>query len=195
MRVYPFVLQQLSAARTASATMSFQQHVRRRLQVDAVTVHKTTYPPSNGQHYFCAMPFRHLTLLLIFWSTAFVAHSQHDSLLVSPGNVEFVIDSSIVKLEKGARKFKETKGYRLQIFLGPLETVKAERNKYLALGLPYSAYIKQIVPEHALQIGDFSNRLEMEKCRNEIEAYYPDALPVIEVIEPPKFNKRPKQTP
>lgn len=141
------------------------------------------------------MPIRHLSLLLVFWSTALIAHSQHDSFLVSPGNVEFVVDSTIVKLEKGARKFKETKGYRLQIFLGPLETVKAERNKYLALGLPYSAYIKQIVPEHALQIGDFSNRLEMEKCRNEIEAYYPDALPVIEVIEPPKFSKRPKQTP
>ena len=139
------------------------------------------------------MPIRHLSFFLFFWATSVVAHSQHDSLVVTPGNVEFVVDSSIVKLEKGARKFKELKGYRLQIFLGPLETVKAERNKYLALGLPYSAYIKQIVPEHALQIGDFSSRLEMEKCRNEIEAYYPDALPVVEVIEPPKFSKRSKQ--
>ncbi len=169
--------------------------MRPSLDAALLIVHKTTYPPSKCGHYFCPMPTRHLSLLLFFWTTAFVAHSQHDSLLVSPGNVEFVVDSSIVKLEKGARKFKETKGYRLQIFLGPLETVKAERNKYLALGLPYSAYIRQIVPEHALQIGDFSNRLEMEKCRNQIEAYYPDALPVIEVIEPQKFNKRPKQTP
>jgi len=165
------------------------------LQVAPLIVHKTTYPPSKSERYFCLMPIRHFFFLSLFSSTALIAHSQRDSILVSPGNVEFVVDSSIVKLEKGARKFKETKGYRLQIFLGPLETVKAERNKYLALGLPYSAYIKQIVPEHALQIGDFSNRLEMEKCRNEIEAYYPDALPVIEVIEPPKFSKRPKQTP
>jgi hypothetical protein len=136
-----------------------------------------------------------ILILSIFGLTSFGGYAQHDSLPLAPGNVEFVVDSSIVKIEKGARKFKELKGYRLQIFLGPLETVKAERNKYLALGLPYSAYIKQIVPEHALQIGDFTSKLEMEKCRNEIEAYYPDALAVVEVIEPPKFSKRAKQNP
>jgi hypothetical protein len=134
-------------------------------------------------------------MLSILGLTTVGSYAQNDSLPPAPGNVEFVVDSSIVKLEKGARKFKEIKGYRLQIFLGPLETVKAERNKYLALGLPYSAYIKQIVPEHALQIGDFPSKLEMEKCRSEIEAYYPDALAVVEVIEPPKFSKKPKQSP
>lgn len=132
-----------------------------------------------------------LSVLAAFISKGY---AQNDSLPPTMGNIEFVVDSSIVKLEKGARKFKEIKGYRLQIFLGPLETVKAERNKYLALGLPYSAYIKQIVPEHALQIGDFTNKMEMEKCRGEIEAYYPDALAVVEVIEPPKFSKKPKQS-
>lgn len=136
-----------------------------------------------------------LCLFILSLCAAFSgAYGQVDSLLIAHGKVEFVVDSSIVKIEKGARKFKELKGYRLQLFLGPLETVKAERNKYLALGLPYSAYIKQIVPEHALQIGDFPSKLDMEKCRNEIEAYYPDAIAVVEVIEPPKFIKRPKQS-
>lgn len=136
-----------------------------------------------------------LCLFILSLCAAFSgAYGQVDSLPIAHGKVEFVVDSSIVKIEKGARKFKELKGYRLQLFLGPLETVKAERNKYLALGLPYSAYIKQIVPEHALQIGDFPSKLDMEKCRNEIEAYYPDAIAVVEVIEPPKFIKRPKQS-
>ena len=140
------------------------------------------------------MSYRLCLFILSLCATISGAYGQVDSLPTAPGKVEFVVDSSIVKIEKGARKFKELKGYRLQLFLGPLETVKAERNKYLALGLPYSAYIKQIVPEHALQIGDFPSKLDMEKCRNEIEAYYPDAIAVVEVIEPPKFSKRPKQS-
>jgi hypothetical protein len=79
--------------------------------------------------------------------------AQADSVKVRYGEVIILADSAIVKLERTTRKFKEVKGYRVQIFLGSLEETKGERNKYLSQGLPYSAYIKQIVPEHALQIG------------------------------------------
>jgi hypothetical protein len=159
-----------------------------------VSVHKTEAVPTKTGDYFCVMSGRLILIVFILSVMASGVCAQTDTLPPAQGKVEFVVDSTIVKLEKGARKYKEVKGYRLQIFLGPLETVKAERNKYLALGLPYSAYIKQIVPEHALQIGDFTGKLEMEKCRSEIEAYYPDALAVVEIIEPPKFSKKPKQS-
>lgn len=118
---------------------------------------------------------------------------QTDSMYTTAGNVTILADSSIIKLERGSRKFKEMKGYRVQIFLGPLEEAKAERNKYLSLGLPYSAYMKQIVPEHALQIGDFATRLELDKCLKELEEYYPKAFAVVEVIEPMKTNGASKQ--
>jgi hypothetical protein len=120
-------------------------------------------------------------------------HGQTDSMDTTAGNVTILADSSIIKLERGSRKFKEIKGYRVQIFLGPLEEAKAERNKYLSLGLPYSAYMKQIVPEHALQIGDFATRLELDKCLKELEEYYPKAFAVVEVIEPMKTNGASKQ--
>ena len=120
-------------------------------------------------------------------------HGQSDSLKSAPGNVTILADSSIIKLERGSRRFKEIKGYRVQIFLGPLEEAKAERNKYLSLGLPYSAYMKQIVPEHALQIGDFATRLELDKCLKELEEFYPKAFAVVEVIEPAKANGTLKQ--
>lgn len=122
------------------------------------------------------------------------AEAQTDTLPPATGNVTFLADSSIISLEKGARKFKELKGYRIQIYLGPLEQVKAERNKYLALGLPYSAYVKQIVPEHSLQIGDFTTKMEMEKCLQELKDYYPQAFGVVEIIEPPKYKKKVKTT-
>jgi hypothetical protein len=124
------------------------------------------------------------TLLMLFLATACL--SQRDSLVAASGNVSLLADSSIIKLERGMRKFKEVKGYRVQIFLGPLEEAKAERNKYLSLGLPYYAYMKQIVPEHALQIGDFATRLELDKCLAELDEYYPKAFAVVEVIEPSK---------
>ena len=105
----------------------------------------------------------------------------------APGKVDIIADTAIVNLDKSTRKFKETKGYRIQIFLGSVDQAKVERNKYLSLGLPYSIYSKQIVPEQALQIGDFINRMEMEKHLKVIEKYYPKAFGVVSFIEPPKF--------
>jgi hypothetical protein len=126
-------------------------------------------------------------------STQVWVYAQTDSIHTTAGNVTILADSSIIKLERGSRRFKEMKGYRVQIFLGTLEEAKAERNKYLSLGLPYSAYMKQSVPEHALQIGDFATRMELDKCLKELEEYYPKAFAVVEVIEPMKTNGASKQ--
>ena len=149
----------------------------------------------NCTYYICPMRlFRAIFSLLVLVTLSSAVYSQIDSIQPVVGKVTFLADSSIVNLEKGSRKFREIKGYRIQIFLGPLEQVKAERNKYLALGLPYSAYMKQIVPEHALQIGDFTTKMEMEKCLEELENYYPQAFGVVDIIEPPKYSKKSKST-
>jgi hypothetical protein len=124
------------------------------------------------------------SLIIIFsLFSVLTGYCQSDSLKDFNGDVEVLADSSIVKLERSGRKFKEVKGYRVQLFIGPLEEAKAERNKYLSLGLPYSAYMKQIVPELALQVGDFKTRLELDKCLSELEDYYPKAFAVVTIIE------------
>lgn len=144
-------------------------------------------------HYICRMRFSSVIFLALFLATtAQKIRAQEDTAIGQSGRVTFLADSSIINLEKSTRKFKEIKGYRIQIFLGPLEQVKTERNNYLALNLPYSAYMKQIVPEHALQIGDFTTKMEMDKCLSEIEAIYPKAFGVVEIIEPPKYSKKNK---
>jgi hypothetical protein len=99
------------------------------------------------------------------------------------GAVTIVVDSSITKLEKSLRGFRDIKGFRVQIFLGAADAVKSERNKYLSLGLPYSAYMKQVVPEYSLVIGDFSTRMELEKHLQIIQQHYPKAFTVNDVIE------------
>ena len=124
------------------------------------------------------------SLIIIFTLFAVLTgYCQSDNLKAFNGDVEVLADSSIVKLERSGRKFKEVKGYRVQLFIGPLEEAKAERNKYLSLRLPYSAYMKQIVPDHALQVGDFTTRLELDKCLSELEDYYPKAFAVVNIIE------------
>lgn len=142
------------------------------------------------------------SLSMVLALLSFDLSAQNDSLkkalgqLNTSGNVQqsgqnevnVVADSLIVKLEKGSRKFKDVKGFRIQIFLGSHDQINSERNKYLSLGLPYSAYIKQIVPEQALQVGDFMTRMEMEKHLEIIKKYYPKAFGVVEVIEPPRFS-------
>jgi hypothetical protein len=114
--------------------------------------------------------------------------SQSDSTVTLKGEVRVIADSSIIRLERNSRRMKEIRGYRVQLYLGSLEQVKIERNKYLSLGLPYLAYMKQIVPEHALQIGDFVTKMELDKCMKEIEPYYPKAFSVIDIIEPPRYG-------
>lgn len=155
-------------------------------------------------------PFKKHILTFLLLTLSMIAFTQNDSLktvlgklgktpssaqeepatngILPEGNIDIKADSSIVNLEKGSRKFKETKGYRIQIFLGSIDQAKQERNKYLSLGLPYSIYSKQIVPEQALQIGDFISRMEMEKHLRIIEKQYPKAFGVVSFIEPPKFN-------
>ena len=148
-------------------------------------------------------------ILLFFIASVGEAAGQSDSLkhilgklgatadtMVNPqaadvqGNVEVIADSSIVNLERNNRGFRETRGYRVQIFLGQINDVKTERNKYLSLGLPYSAYMKQVVPDYALQIGDFPTRMELEKNLEIIRKHYPKAFAVVDIIEPPKFSRK-----
>jgi len=103
------------------------------------------------------------------------------------GRVNIIADSSIVLLERKTRGFKDTRGYRIQIMLGSIESIKTERNKYLSLGLPYSAYLKQVVPEYSLQVGDFATKMDAERHLQIIREHYPKSFLVIETIEPIRF--------
>lgn len=106
------------------------------------------------------------------------------------GRINTIADSSIVQLERKTRGFKEIRGYRIQVMLGSIENIKTERNKFLSLNLPYSAYLKQVVPEYSLQVGDFTTKLEVERHLQIVREYYPKAFAVVETIEPQKFSTR-----
>lgn len=121
-------------------------------------------------------------------NNAIADSSQNPQLNNMKGEVTLHADSSIVRLERNNRGFKETKGYRIQILIGSIENVKTERNKYLSLGMPYSAYMKQVVPEYSLQIGDFRSKIEVEKHLQIVKEHYPKAFVVIDNIEPARYT-------
>ena len=106
------------------------------------------------------------------------------------GEIAVSADSAIVRLERNNRGFRDMKGYRIQIFLGPVEEAKKKRNEYLATGLPYSSYVKQIVPEHAIEIGDFVSKHEAQRALKEVKKTYSSALIVTTIIEPPKYKTK-----
>lgn len=153
-------------------------------------------------YYFCAMVisvFRFIVIMALFVS-ALKGNSQSSKTPLErssqplekgdkPGVVTFRVDTGITSVESGFRGFGDIRGYRIQIYLGPVQNALTERNRYLSLGLPYSAYIKQIVPEQAIQIGDFITKRDMEKHLEIIKRYYPKAFPIVDIIEPPKFAR------
>lgn len=144
----------------------------------------------------------------------FQSHSQSDSLknilrklgtqekvaidtldqhtLNSIGRINHYADSAIVQLERHSRGFKEMRGYRIQLMMGSIDQIKTERNKYLSLGLPYAAYLKQVVPEYSLQVGDFKNKMEVERHLQILKEHYPKAFIVVDVIEPPRYSTKNK---
>jgi hypothetical protein len=106
------------------------------------------------------------------------------------GRIIVKADSAIITLEKNSRGFKEMKGYRIQIFIGTIEEAKKKRNEYLALGLPYSSYVKQIVPEHAIEIGDFVTKQEAQRALTELKSSFSASMIVSSLIEPPKYKTK-----
>jgi len=139
----------------------------------------------------CSATFGQLDLLNLHLSKLAKKDSiENPQLANTNGEVTLVTDSAIVSLEKSMRGFRDLRGYRVQIFVGTIDQAKSERNKYLNLGLTYSAYLKQLVPEYSLQVGDFTSRMEMEKNLEIIKKTYPKAFAVVENIEPPKYDKK-----
>jgi hypothetical protein len=133
-------------------------------------------------------PLKCLFFLIILFCSKDKILAQQDPK-VTKGEIVIHSSSAIDSLERNSRGFKEVKGYRVQIYVGPTsEKAMAERNNFLQLGLGYSAYLKQIVPEYAIRVGDFRNRMEMEKSLPRIKDHYPNAFPVIDIIEPPRYS-------
>lgn len=136
------------------------------------------------------MTKRFLLLILLVFSILSSFGQNSDSTFKSElGEVNFILSSKVDSLEKKTRGKSEIKGYRVQIFLGSYADAKNARARFLNTGLKMQAYIEQNTPDYVVRVGDFRTNLEAQKYYAEIKKLYPQALLVVNKIEPPRFYK------
>lgn len=106
------------------------------------------------------------------------------------GEVKIIAPSSIDSLEKAQRGRSELRGYRIQIFLGPLTEAKKERARFIASFPDESCYVVQNIPDHAVRVGDFRNLPEAQKFLKKYKLSYPGAFIAQDKIEMPRLRRK-----
>jgi len=104
------------------------------------------------------------------------------------GSVVVKMDSALTAIDKKA--FSEThtsKGYRVQIHFGDLETARAVRAKCRNSLVGENVYLESIAPNYSVVVGDFRNRWEAESALPRLKKLYPSALIMPTDIELPKL--------
>ena len=80
------------------------------------------------------------------------------------------------------------KGYRVQLFLGPLHEARAIRAKYRRIDPELSVYLISAAPSFRVAIGNFRSRWEAEREREAWATRFPHALVVPMAIELPPLT-------
>ena len=93
---------------------------------------------------------------------------------------------NLMKLK--GEKFKELKGFRVQIYNGKKSDCLEQRGKFLRVYADVSAYLLYEVPEYRTQIGDFRTRLEAEAFLRKIIEDFPGSFVVETNIKYPKLD-------
>ena len=93
---------------------------------------------------------------------------QSDAQSISPqlGAIRVEMEPStrntLYLMKQKGEKFKELKGFRVQIFNGNKSDCLKQRGKFLRVYGNIPAYLLYEAPEYRTQIGDFRTRLEAE---------------------------------
>ncbi|MCC6601391.1 MAG: SPOR domain-containing protein [Crocinitomicaceae bacterium] len=149
-------------------------------------------------------PLIFLCLFFLFSHIVF-SQSQNDSLshaleklkrpenterVNSLGKIEVFSSEAIDSLERYDRGKRETKGFRIQIYLGDFAGAKSTRAKFISSGGELNAYPVQLAPNYAVRVGDFRTLLEAHKYLVGIKKNYPSAFVVEDKIQSPKLVRR-----
>jgi len=114
------------------------------------------------------------------------------SISPEPGAVRVemspAVRNTIHLMKKKGGKFKELKGFRVQIFNGKKSECLAQRGQFLRVHSNMSAYLLYEVPEYRTQVGDFRTRLEAEAFLRKIIDKFPGSFVVETNIKYPKLE-------
>lgn len=133
---------------------------------------------------------KNTTLFIFLLLFGFQIDAQ--SISQEPGAVRVemspAVQNTLDLMKKKGDKFKELKGFRVQIFNGKKSDCLKQRGQFLRVYSDMSAYLLYEVPEYRTQIGDFRTRLEAEAFLRKIIDNFPGSFVVETNIKYPKLD-------
>ncbi len=108
------------------------------------------------------------------------------------GKVTLHQDARLEKLNDFVRSGEETvegvkiDGYRIVIFFDQdKSTVSQQKANFLARYNDYRAYVDYVAPNYRVRVGNFRTRLEAERLKADLIAFFPTAVVVKDKIQLP----------
>ncbi|MDQ3045937.1 MAG: SPOR domain-containing protein [Bacteroidota bacterium] len=134
---------------------------------------------------------------LFLFSIFFIAASLQLSAQVVPpdsGKIEIIQEHKIAQLVAKHTEINskaDIKGYRVKIhFGGDKNKAKEIKSKFISRFPDVPAYEKYDQPNFNIRVGDFRTKLEAYKLLKEIQADFPSAFIVQDIIEFPKLEQK-----
>lgn len=114
--------------------------------------------------------------------------NSSQGLPVMPGSYSLTCDEGIAQLDSAWKSEEHpVQGYRVQIFLGPLQEARQVRAQ-IRKSSEQNVYLSSMPPSYRVTIGDFRDKWSAERQRQAIEARYSQALVVPMPIRLPALD-------
>ncbi len=106
----------------------------------------------------------------------------------SKGSVKWLVSDKVQQVDYKNRKLTTQSGYRIQIFIGPLDQAKKFRQDYIAAHPGSLIYLSQNIPDHVLRLGNYLSKSEARDDLKEVRKEIPSAFIVDDMVEPPRID-------
>lgn len=106
----------------------------------------------------------------------------------SKGSVRWIVPDKVQQVDYKNRKLTTQSGFRIQIFIGPLDQAKKFRQDYIATHPGSLIYLSQNIPDHVLRLGNYLSKSEAREALKEVRKEIPSAFIVDDMVEPPRID-------
>jgi hypothetical protein len=106
----------------------------------------------------------------------------------SKGGVRWIVSEKVQQIDYKNRKLTTQSGYRIQIFIGPLDEAKKFRQDFIAAHPGSLVYLSQNIPDHVLRLGNYLSKSEAREALKEVRKEIPSAFIVDDMVEPPRID-------
>ncbi len=113
------------------------------------------------------------------------------------GKITLSKSNDLDEISKFVSKNKEDlsrariEGYRIQIYFNESKSAAlGQKAKFLSAHHGHKAYLDYLAPNYRVRVGNFRNKLEAEKLKQELLSRYPTCIVIKDSIELPELKKQ-----